>query len=145
VATDRVRETIHIDADLGTVYDVVGDYESYPQWLEEFREVEVLETREDGWAERVRYVLSSTGLTLTMVLAYTYADDRVDWRLVEGDMMTKNDGAYIMVDNGDGSTELTYELEVETSVPLPSMIRKRIAQKTVTGSLKAIKARAERR
>ena len=143
VATDRVQETVQIAADLGTVYDTVGDFESYPSWLEEFKEVEVLETRDDGWAHRVRYVLSSMGISITMVLEYTYTDDRVEWRLVEGDMMSKNDGAYQMADNGDGTTALTYELEVETSVPLPSMVRKRIARKTVTDSLKAIKARAE--
>jgi uncharacterized membrane protein len=145
VATERVQETVQIAADLGTVYDTVGDFESYPEWLEEFREVEVLETRDDGWAHQVRYVLSSMGLSITMVLEYAYTDDRVQWHLVRGEMMTKNDGAYQMADNGDGTTSLTYELEVETSVPLPSMVRKRIARKTVTDSLKAIKARAEGR
>lgn len=143
MATDSVQETVRIKADLGTVYDTVGDFESYPQWLEEFKEVEVLRTRDDGWADQVRYVLSSMGITLHMTLEYTYGDDRVEWRLVDGDMMTRNDGAYVMADNGDGTTDLTYELVVETSVPLPSMVRKRIAKKTVTDSLKAIKARAE--
>jgi uncharacterized membrane protein len=143
VATDSVRETITIAADLATVYDVVGDFETYPEWLEEFKAVEVLETREDGWADRVRYTMSTMGLTIHMTLAYTYGDTRVDWELLEGDMMTRNDGAYDMVDNGDGTTQLTYELAVESSVPLPSMVRKRIARKTVTDSLKAIKARAE--
>jgi uncharacterized membrane protein len=143
VATDSVRETITIAADLATVYDVVGDFETYPEWLEEFKAVEVLATRDDGWADRVRYTMSTMGLTIHMTLAYTYSDTRVDWELVEGDMMTRNDGAYDMVDNGDGTTQLTYELAVESSVPLPSMVRKRIARKTVTDSLKAIKARAE--
>jgi uncharacterized membrane protein len=143
VATDSVQETVTIKAELGSVYDVVGDFESYPEWLDEFRSVEVLKTRDDGWAEEVRFELNSMGITLMMVLAYTYGDTRVDWVLVDGDMMTRNDGAYDMTDNGDGTTDLTYELTVETSVPLPSMVRKRIARKTVSDSLKAIKKRAE--
>ncbi len=143
MATDSVKETILVKADLGTVYDTVGDFQSYPEWLEEFRSVEILETREDGWADKVRFELSSMGITLHMTLAYTYGDTRVDWVLVDGDMMSRNDGAYDMRDNGDGTTDLTYELTVETSVPLPGIVRKRIAKKTVTDSLKAIKKRAE--
>jgi uncharacterized membrane protein len=143
MATDSVQESAVIDAELGAVYDVVGDFESYPDWLDEFKSAEVLETREDGWADRVRFTLSSMGLSLTMVLAYTYTDTRLSWHLVEGDMMTRNDGAYDMVDNGDGTTTLTYELTVETNVPLPGMVRKRLAKKTVVDSLKAIKQRAE--
>ncbi|CAN5360402.1 SRPBCC family protein [soil metagenome] len=143
VATDSVQESVVINAELGTVYDVVGDFESYPEWLDEFRETEILATRDDGWAERVRFRLASMGITINMVLEYTYSDTRMEWVLVEADMMQRNDGAYDMVDNGDGTTTLTYELLIETSVPLPGMIRKQLAKKTVNGSLKAIKQRAE--
>lgn len=143
LATDSVKETILVKADLGTVYDTVGDFGSYPEWLEEFKSAEILETREDGWADKVRYQLSTMGISISMTLVYTYTDTRVEWTLVEGEMMSRNDGAYDMTDNGDGTTSLTYELAVETSVPLPGMVRKRIAKKTVTDSLKAIKKRAE--
>ncbi len=143
MATDSVQETIVVKAELGTVYDTVGDFESYPEWLDEFKSVEIVETRDDGWADKVKFELNSMGITLHMTLAYTYGDTRVEWVLVDGDMMTRNDGAYDMTDNGDGTTSLTYELTVETSVPLPGMVRKRIAKKTVSDSLKAIKKRAE--
>lgn len=143
MATDSVTESITINADVGTVYDVVGDFESYPEWLEEFKAVEVLQTREDGWAEKVRFTLATMGISIDMVLAYTYGDTRMEWVLEEGSMMSRNDGAYDMTDNGDGTTTLTYELLVETQVPLPSMVRKRLAKKTVVDSLKAIKARSE--
>lgn len=143
MATDSVEKTLTINADLGTVYDVVGDFESYPDWLEEFREAEVLETYDDGWAKQVRYVLHAMGISIDMTLAYTYTDTRVEWHLVDGDMISKNDGSYEMADNGDGTTALTYALEVVTNVPLPGMVRKRIAKKTVSDSLDAIKKRAE--
>ncbi|MGI9018406.1 MAG: SRPBCC family protein [Euzebya sp.] len=143
MATDSVSESILVDAAPGAVYDVVGDFESYPQWLEQFKEAEVLVTRDDGWAQKVRYVLSTMGISLGMTLVYTYTDTRVEWVLESGDMMTRNDGSYDMVDNGDGTTTLTYELVVETNVPLPSIVRKSIAKKTVSDSLKAIKQRAE--
>ncbi|HUG83878.1 MAG TPA: SRPBCC family protein [Euzebya sp.] len=145
MATESVQESVDINAELGAVYDVIGDVESYPEWLDEFKDAEVLATREDGWAERARFTLASMGLSINMVLAYTYTDTRMSWELVEGDMVHRNDGAYDLVDNGDGTTTLTYELLVETNVPLPGMVRKRLARKTVLDSLKAIKQRAETR
>lgn len=145
MATDSVKESIDIEAELGHVYDVIGDFDSYPEWLDEFRAAEVVETRDDGWADKVRFTMSSMGLTIHMTLVYTYTDARMSWSLVEADMMSRNDGAYDMVDNGDGTTTLTYELLIETNVPLPGMVRKRLARKTVHDSLKAIKERAEAR
>jgi uncharacterized membrane protein len=143
VASDQVRESIVVTAPVGAVYDTVTSYELYPEWMEEFKEVEVLRRRRDGRADTVRYVLSAVGVTMGMTLAYTYGDSRVDWVLVDGDMITVNDGAYEMSANADGTTLLTYELMLETTVPLPGVVRRRFAKRTVNESLRSIKRRAE--
>ena len=140
---DSVTQTLVVHAPLGTVYDTVGDVESYPEWLEEFKQATVLQTRPDGWVEEAAFVLGSMGMTMRMTLAYTYTDTRMEWQLVEADIIARNDGAYDMVDNGDGTTTLTYELAVEVKAPIPALLRRRVAKKTVNDSLKAIKARAE--
>ena len=142
--TDSVKESLRIKADTDAVWDTVGDFPSYTEWLAEFKESEVLATREDGWAEQVRFTLGAVGITISMTLAYTYTDDRMTWTLVEGDMLQRLDGGYTIADNGDGTTTLTYELEVVSTVPLPGMVRRRIATKVVKDSLKAIRARAEK-
>lgn len=143
MASDRVRESIIVAADIGEVYDTVTRYESYPDWMDEFKQVEVLSRGADGHATAVRFALSAMGIAATMTLAYTYSDRRIEWVLVEGDMVTANDGAYDLTDNADGTTLLTYELAVETAVPLPGLVRRRFAKRTVTDSLRAIKQRAE--
>jgi len=143
VATDRVSESIQIDADLGAVFEVVGDFEAYPDWQEEFTDAEVLETGDDGWGTKARYKMSAMGITITMVLAYTYSDTEMSWRLVESDKLQRNDGAYRMADLGDGGTELTYELEIESNLPLPSFVRKKLTKKIVHDALVGVKARAE--
>lgn len=143
MASDQVRESIVVTAPVGAVYDTVTSYERYPEWMEEFKEVEVLRRRRDGRADTVRYVLSAVGVTMGMTLAYTYGDSRVDWVLVDGDMITVNDGAYEMSANADGTTLLTYELMLETTVPLPGVVRRRFAKRTVNESLRSIKRRAE--
>lgn len=141
--TDVALESVTIGADSTVVFDTLGALESYPEWLKEFKSAEVLTRRDDGWPERARFGIGAAGISLGFTLDYTYADDRMAWKLVEGDMLHKLDGAYVLADEGDGTTTLTYELEVDSTVPLPGMVRRRIALKIVRDSLKAIKARAE--
>ena len=143
MATDRVRESIVIKADVDAIYEVIGDFESYPEWQEEFRTAEILETNEDGWGTKVHYTLSAMGISAHLTLEYTYEDTKMSWQLVESDKLQRLDGAYTMDDLGDGTTEMTYELEVESTIPLPSMVRKQLAKKIVRQGLDGVKARVE--
>ena len=143
MAADRIVEKITVDADLDACYEVVADIESYPQWQDEFREVEVVATDDEGYAARGRMRLAAMGLTATMVLQYTRTDDTISWTLVEGDLITRNDGAYRFRELGDGRTEVSYELEVESSAPLPGFMKRKLAQKIANDSLKNVKKRAE--
>lgn len=143
MATDRVSESITIAAEPAAVWDVIADFEAYPEWQDEFTEAEVLEVGEDGWGTKARYRLSAMGITVVMTLAYTYTDDAMSWRLVESDKLQRNDGTYTLTDRGDGTTELSYELEVESTIPLPSFMRTRLAKKIVHDALAGVKSRAE--
>lgn len=141
--TDVAEESIIIKAPMPQVYETLGDFEAYPEWLTEFKAVTITRLREDGWADEVRYTLGAVGITVDFTLTYDYSDTRVEWKLVEGTMLERLDGAYDMTDRGDGTTELVYELAVSSSIPLPGMVRRRVAKKIITDSLKAIKQRAE--
>ena len=41
---DKTAQTIFIDADPATVMDVIADIDSYPEWIKEYKEAEVLDT-----------------------------------------------------------------------------------------------------
>jgi ribosome-associated toxin RatA of RatAB toxin-antitoxin module len=142
---DTVTERVVVRADPDTVFDVIGDVASYPQWQDEIKSVEVLESDEDGWPSRVRFVLDAKIFTATFVLEYAYTDSAISWTLVEGDQLRRNDGSYELADQGDGSTLLTYSLVIEPSVPVPGMLRRRAAKRIVDGALNNVKARAESR
>ena len=45
---DNTSQTIYIDADPGTVMGVIADIASYPQWVSEYKEAEVLEADAQG-------------------------------------------------------------------------------------------------
>lgn len=140
---DTVTEQVRVRADPDTIFEVIGDFATYPEWQEEVKETEVVATDDDGWATRVRFVLDATLFTTTFVLDYSYTDTTISWTLVSSDTLRRNEGSYTLADRGDGTTDLTYALEIEPSVPVPGMLRRRAAKRIVNGALLNVKARAE--
>lgn len=140
---DTVTEQVQVQADPDTVFEVIGDFATYPEWQDEVQEAEVLATDDDGWATRVRFVLDAKIFTTTFVLDYTYTDTTISWTLVDSDTLRRNEGSYTLLDRGDGTTDLTYSLVIEPSVPVPGMLRRRAAKRIVDGALLNVKARAE--
>ena len=53
---EKTAQTIYIDADPGTVMDVIADIDSYPDWVSEYKEAEVLEADADGYPKVARLV-----------------------------------------------------------------------------------------
>lgn len=141
--SDAVSESIIVEAGADAVMDVIADFAAYPEWQEEIKDVEILETDDDGWATKVRYVVDAKIFSMTYVLAYTYADDAMHWNLVEGDQVRKIDGTYRLEEQDDGTTLVTYDLEVVPAISLPRMVRRKAAQRIVDGALKGMKRRVE--
>jgi len=78
---DKTAQTIYIDADPSTVMDVIADIGSYPDWVAEYKEAEVLEADPEGYPKTARLVLDAAVLKDTMVLSYDWPPDRgsVKW------------------------------------------------------------------
>ncbi len=140
-----VRDSIVVDADPDTIMDVIADFEAYPDWQHEVAAVEILETDEDGWGTQVRFVVDVTGLRSTVVVAYAYTDTRMSWDLVEGDRLRSSSGSYTLVDRGDGTTQVLYELELDPRAALPGFIKKAVARRFLDGALTGLKRRVESR
>ena len=135
---DKTAQTIYIEADPATVMDVIADIGSYPEWVKEYKETEVLETFADGNPKTARLVLDATVLSDTMVLEYEWAADRswVRWWLVSSSLLRALDGAYRLAPAGTG-TEVTYELSVDLMIPMIGLL-KRNANEFLTGTGEAM-------
>jgi hypothetical protein len=68
--------------------------------------------------------------------------DRVDYSLEDADLLTDMSGAYIVKDNGD-QTEVTIELTVALSMPVPDMMRTKAEKATIDLTLKQLKEKLE--
>lgn len=136
-------QSIRIDAAPEDIYAVIIDMESYPEWADGVKKVEVLDTDEQGRPLRVRFEVDARVMDVSYVLAYQHDEpNRLSWELVEGEQIETLDGTYDL--RGDGSsTEVTYSLEVDVDLPLPGFMKKRAARVIMDTGLKGLKRRVE--
>jgi ribosome-associated toxin RatA of RatAB toxin-antitoxin module len=102
--SDSVQDSVVVRAEPDAVWDVIADFESYPDWQPDVKEVEVLETDENGWGTKARFVVDAKVMQATLVLAYTYSDQAMSWTLVDGEGVRRNDGTYIVEPQSAGTT-----------------------------------------
>ncbi len=140
---ERVSDRITIEASPDTVWETITDLETYPQWAEGVRAIEVLATNDDGSPAQARFTIDAKVSEVTYVIEYAYEDYDITWSLVEGDTISQLDGAYRLFETDDGGTEVEYDLEVDVDLPLPGFMKKRAARTILEQGLSGLKARAE--
>lgn len=143
---DTSTQSIQVHAPLDRVAAVICDFASYPQWAEAMKQVEVRSEYEDGYAAEVRFVIDAGVLADDYTLEYSYADDisRIEWHLVAPSKTQKSqNGSYDLVENADGSTTVTYTLEVELSIGMLGMFRRKAEKLIMDTALKQLKRRVE--
>ncbi|WP_320067125.1 SRPBCC family protein [Micromonospora sp. RTGN7] len=143
---DSSTQSIVVGASPDRVTAVICDFPRYPEWTDAVRRTEVIEEYEDGYASQVRFALDAGVLADEYVLAYEYAEDlsRVEWHLVAPSKMQRSQrGSYDLVGNPDGTTTVTYTLEVELSVGMLGMFRRKAEKMIMDTALKQLKRRVE--
>ena len=109
---EQATETMTVRASPERCFAVVTDFDRYPHWAADIKEVHVLDRDEQGRGSRVQYRAAAFGRSTTYTLVYDYTDAPkiLSWRLEKGDLEKVLDGSYTFVEDGD-DTEVTYHLE----------------------------------
>jgi ribosome-associated toxin RatA of RatAB toxin-antitoxin module len=145
---DSSTQSIVIAAPPDRVAAVICDFARYPEWVTATKTVEILEEYEDGYASQVRFGLDAGVVADEYTLAYEYAEDisRIEWHLVEPSKMQKaQDGSYDIVDNGDGTSTITYTLAVELGLAMLGMFKRKAEKMIMEAALTELKKRVESR
>jgi ribosome-associated toxin RatA of RatAB toxin-antitoxin module len=141
---DQSTQSITVAAPPADVMAVIADFPSYPEWVAAAKQVDVLETGPDGRARRVHFVLDAGAVKDDYVLQYTWdGDRRVSWQLVQGQMQKRQEGSYTLVETAPGSTELTYAIAIDLSIPMLGMIKRKAEKVILDTALKELKKRVE--
>ena len=138
------RSTIVIEAAMSEVSRVLFDLEKYPEWSDSITKVKVTERDEEGRVTGATLTISAGAVKDEVSLSYNWdgAPERLEFELEDANMLTKMDGAYILKDLGD-ETEVTYELSVGLSMPIPQMMITKQEKTTIDQALAQLKEHCE--
>ncbi len=144
---DRTESSIVIDAAPGEVLDVIADFEAYPEWANDVKEVRVLAEEGDGWADQVEFTLDAGAIKDTYVLDYEWdvVEDGtgvVSWSLVSAQVLKAMNGSYTLATDGEG-TKVTYRLAVDVKIPMIGLLKRKAEKVIIDTALKQLKKRVE--
>lgn len=144
---DRTESIIIIDAPPGEVLDIIADFEAYPEWASEVKQVAILAEEGDGWADQVEFTLDAGAIKDTYVLDYEWDLDEdgtgvLTWSLVRATVLKEMSGSYTLEDIGD-ATKVTYRLTVDLKIPMIGLLKRKAEKVIVDTALKELKKRAE--
>lgn len=138
------RSSIVIEAPMSQVSEVLFDLEKYPEWSDSITKVKVTERDEGGRVTGATLTISAGAVKDEVSLSYNWdgAPQRLEFELEDANMLTKMDGAYILKDLGE-ETEVTYELSVGLSMPIPQMMITKQEKTTIDQALAQLKEHCE--
>ena len=139
--TEGTFSTLEIDAPAEDLYDVAADVAAYPDWASGVKEVEVLESDENGRVDRARFVVEGFIREIEYILKYTH--DRpgtLSWVAEESDDLKMLEGSYQFTTKDD-ATEVVYSLTVEPKFTVPGFLRRQAEKQIVTTALRGLRKR----
>jgi ribosome-associated toxin RatA of RatAB toxin-antitoxin module len=144
---DQASQRATIAASPQQLFDVVTDFDHYTDWIRDLKSVEVVERDDEGRATEVRYRAAAMGRSTSYTLRYDYNDAprSLPWKLVQGDIMRRLDGAYefVPIPDDPDRTDVVYHLTVELIVPLPGFVKRRAESKIMHNALRELKSHVE--
>ena len=142
--SNPTTSTVTISASADDVRAVLFDIEKYPTWSTTFKSVTVQTSNGDGRVTQAKLSVDAGALKDKPTLNYDWSGypDRVEFSLEDADLLTDMSGAFIIKDNGD-ETEVTFELTVALSMPVPEMMRTKAEKSTIDLALNQLKEKLE--
>ena len=143
---DQATERTTIAVPPERCFEVVVDFERYPEWAKDIKQATVEQRDEEGRGVEVTYRAAAMGRSTSYTLRYDYsgAPRTLSWELARGDIMRRLDGTYVF-DEADGgsATDVTYHLAVDLLFPLPGFVKRRAEGRIMHTALRELKQHLE--
>ncbi|MGO8967995.1 MAG: type II toxin-antitoxin system RatA family toxin [Myxococcaceae bacterium] len=133
--------SILINAPPERVFDVISDYERYPEFLSEVKSIRT--SGRQGNQVNIHYevdVMKRIRYTLRMT------EDRprgLQWTFVEGDVMKDNKGGWVLEPKPDGKTNAIYTVDVALGLLVPRPLVTAMVESSLPKMLESFKKRIE--
>lgn len=137
--------SVIVEAPLAEVAAKLTAIADYPQWLTSIKKVEVVASDDQGRATSANVSIDAGVMKDRATLSYDWskAPEEISFSLDEADLMTTMDGKYILKAIDAETTQVTYQLGVELSLPVPRMMISKTEKSTIDQALKELQAQFE--
>lgn len=143
--SDLSSGTIIIDAPIGEVQGALFELAKYPEWSTSIKSVEVITSDEQGRLTTGKFVIDAGMMKDKVTLDYDWSETpaKLSFSFNDADLLTGMEGSYSIKKIDEETTEVTYEMGVEISMPIPAMMRKKAEQATIDQALQQLKSHLE--
>jgi len=140
---DKSVSTVVIDAPLADVEAALFAIDAYPEWLSSIKKADVIERDSDNRITKAKLAIDAGMMKDRVTLDYDWsgAPSTLSFSMDEADLLTQMDGTYTLKAIDADSTQVTYELTVAVSLPVPSMMITKAQQQTIDAALKELAER----
>jgi hypothetical protein len=137
--------TVTIDAPIADVHKALFELDTYPEWSSQIKSSEALERDDQGRVTKVKMSIDAGMMKDRLTLDYDWsaAPNKLSFSLDEADLLTGMDGIYSISSVDADTTQVTYELEVSLSMPIPAMMRQKAEKATIYAALSELKKHLE--
>ncbi len=144
--SDHATQRTIINASPQQCFDVVTDFERYPEWASDIKSASIVARDEEGRGGDVQFRAAAMGRSTTYTLRYYYGSNplRVAWRQIEGDITSKIEGEYEFNPVEEGTkTEVVYHLAADLAILIPGFVKRRAESRIVRAALEDLSSRVE--
>ncbi len=139
------KSVITIDSPIADVQKALFELDKYPEWSTQIKSSEALDRDAQGRVTKVKMSIDAGMMKDRVTLYYDWsqAPSKLSFSLEDADLLTGMDGVYTVTAIDEDSTEVTYELEVSLSMPIPAMMRQKAEKATIDAALAQLKSHLE--
>lgn len=143
--TDLSKSLISIDAPIEVVQKALFEVDKYPEWSQQIKSAEALSRDDQGRITKVKMSIDAGMMKDRVTLDYDWsqAPNKLSFSLDEADLLTSMDGTYTITSIDEDTTEVSYELGVTLSMPVPAMMRQKAEKATIDAALAQLKSHLE--
>ena len=138
--SNESKNSIVIEASVEDAQALLFDPANYPSWSSAIPSAKVLASDSEGRATKVEATIKAGPVKDRVTLDYDWSAEptSLSFTMDEADLLTQMDGTYILKALDADSTQVTYELEIAVSMPVPAMMITKGQQQTIDAALKEL-------
>ncbi len=139
------KSVITIEAPIEQVQKTLFELDKYPEWSTQIKSSEAVDRDAQGRVTKVKMSIDAGMMKDRLTLDYDWsqAPSKLSFSLEDADLLNGMDGIYTITSVDEDTTEVSYELEVSLSMPIPAMMRQKAEKATIDAALAQLKSHLE--